>query len=124
MHVFVPALVIEKHEHKLLLGKVCTFCNFCVKDYRTDEKFRCIQADRQMIITNYTQVQKLDEDDLLIPKNMFNFYDMSDLDSIANDNLYLTGILHYFKLSIYVKYIYVQIFNLHILNHEFIQKIL
>lgn len=91
MHAFVPGNVIDKHEYKLREGNICAISNFAVKDYRPEDKFRCVNSEQQIIFTNFTEVRKFDEDDLLIAKNMFDFFDLSDLCNIANDNLYLTG---------------------------------
>lgn len=91
MHAFVPGNIIEKHEDKLLEGNICNITNFFVKDYKMEDKFRCINNDRQIMLTTYSKVVKFDEDDLLIPKNMFDFYDLCDLSDIANENVYLTG---------------------------------
>lgn len=91
IHAFIPGNLIENHEEKLHEGNICTIANFSVKDYRTDEKFRCVNGERQIVFTSYTQVHKVDVDDKLIPKNMFDFYDLSDLMDIANENVFLTG---------------------------------
>lgn len=93
MHAFVPGNVIDKHEEKLVEGNICSISNFTVKEYKPDEKFRCINSDKQIIFTTYTQVQKIDEDDLLIAKNIFDFYDLGDLSLIANENTHLTDVI-------------------------------
>lgn len=98
MYAFVPGIVLEKHEDILLLGNICSFYNFSVKNYRNDEKFRCIQSDKKIILTNYTEVKIINEDQMLIQNNMFNFYDQSELDKIASDNVYLTGMFTFFTL--------------------------
>lgn len=91
MHAFVPGNVIDKHENKLKEGNICYISNISVKDYKIDEKFRCINSDRQIIFTMYIEVVKSDRDAALIANNMFDFYDLSDLSGIGNQNVYLTG---------------------------------
>lgn len=91
MHAFVPAAIVEAHEEKLKEGNICTFYNFSVKDYKNEEKFRVVNNDRQIMLTNYTQIEKINQDDTLIAKDMFDFYDLCDLKEIADQNLYLTG---------------------------------
>lgn len=91
MHAFVPGNIIDNHEDKLIEGIVCSISNFAIKDYKVEDKFRVVNSEKQIIFTSYTEVKKFDEDDLLIAKNMFDFYDIGDLSTIANDNLYLTG---------------------------------
>lgn len=91
MHAFVPGNIVDNHEDKLSEGNICKISNFSVKEYKPDEKFRCINNDRKIILTTYSKVHKLDQDHTLIAKNVFDFYDLCDLSDIANDNLYLTG---------------------------------
>lgn len=91
IHAFVPGNVIDKHENGLNEGNIYAIANFSVKEYRFDEKFRCINSEKQIIFTAYTEVYKVDADESLIPNNMFDFYDLSDLSDIANQNKYLTG---------------------------------
>lgn len=91
MHAFVSGNIIDKHEDKLKEGNICFISNFYVKDYKLDDKFRCVNNEKQIIFTPYTEVQKSPKEDMLIANNMFDFYDLSDLSEIANQNIYLTG---------------------------------
>ncbi|KAK1385260.1 hypothetical protein POM88_022995 [Heracleum sosnowskyi] len=93
MHAFVPGNIIENHEDKFSEGNICKISNFSVKQYKPDEKFRSINSDKQIILTTYSKVEKIYPDDMLIPKNMFDFYDLCDLSDITNDNLYLTDVI-------------------------------
>lgn len=93
IHAFVPGNIIDNHEDKLLEGNICSISNFSVKDYKSDEKFRCINSDKQIMFTTYTEVKKFDEDDSLIANNIFDFYDLADLSLIANDNTHLTDVI-------------------------------
>lgn len=91
MHAFVPGNIIEKHEDKLQEGNICSISNFSVKDYKSEDKFRCVNSEKQIIFTNYTEVRRFEDNDMLIAKNIFDFYDLGDLSEIANVNVYLTG---------------------------------
>jgi hypothetical protein len=91
IHAFVPGNIIQNHEHKLSDGNICKISNFSVKEYKPEEKFRCINSEKQIILTTYSKVEKIEQDDMLIAKNIFDFYDLCDLAEIANENLYLTG---------------------------------
>lgn len=44
MHAFVPGNIIEKHEDKLQEGNICSISNFSVKDYKSEDKFRCVNS--------------------------------------------------------------------------------
>ncbi|KAL1824011.1 hypothetical protein ACET3Z_010789 [Daucus carota] len=93
MHAFAPGNVIDKHEEKFTVGNICTIANFIVKEYKTDEKFRCINRSTQIILTEYTDVTKKKHEDKLIAQNMFDFYDLSGLNDLANKNVFLTDVL-------------------------------
>lgn len=100
LHAFVPGNVAEKIGPEMTVGKILKVSNFTVKEYRVDEKFRPINTEKQIFLTNYTQVESVECDDGMIAKDMFDFYDLSDLAGIANDNTYLTGnYLHLLHLS-------------------------
>lgn len=91
MHAFVPTAQSDEMEKVIKLGKIFKIYNFTVKNYRSDEKFRCIQSDKQIMFTNYTKVEELIESDHLIANNAFDFYDFDDLKPIANINTFLPG---------------------------------
>ena len=91
MHAYVPANLIQKHDKNVVDGSVCIISEFTVKDYKKEDKFRCINSEKQIIFTKDTECIKIDEDDLLIPNNIFDFYDLAELKEIADSNVYLTG---------------------------------
>lgn len=98
LHAFVPIAQADEMEKKLKLGKNYKIYNFIVKNYKHDEKFRCIHSEKQIMLTNHTKVAEVIESDDLIPNNIFDFYDLDDLKPIANQNTYLTGkVLHTIK---------------------------
>lgn len=91
MHAFVPGKVYEEHEAKLKDGNICIISNFTIKEYDTSEKFRFVNHDKQIILTNFSQIEQLDHEDGLIKKNMFDFFDLSQLELISDKNTSLTG---------------------------------
>ena len=91
MHAFVPGKVVENNETKLIDGNVCIISNFTIKDYENNEKFRVVNHNKQIILTTYTHIEKVEVDDGFIQKNMFNFYDLGQLDDISDKNVFLTG---------------------------------
>ncbi|KAL1815488.1 hypothetical protein ACET3Z_018062 [Daucus carota] len=87
---FVPALVAQKYENKIVVGNIHVLSNFFVKDYKPDEKFRCVCCEKQIYFINFTEVEVIPDDDTMIPRNVFDFADLGDLIDIADDNTYLT----------------------------------
>ena len=51
MHAFVPGKIFEEQETKLKDGNICIISNFTIKEYDTSEKFRCVNHDKQIILT-------------------------------------------------------------------------
>lgn len=47
--------------------------------------------DKQLIFSKHTDVRELDEHELMIDINGFDFFDLYELGSLANQNVYLTG---------------------------------
>lgn len=99
----MPSNVAETSLKNIHVGKVHTISNFTVKDYKPDDKFRCVRSARQIVFTTYTEIELFVDDDIMIPPNMFDFYDLEDIDSIANDNTYLTGI-EYLSFKLFIWY--------------------
>ncbi|WOH15092.1 hypothetical protein DCAR_0934629 [Daucus carota subsp. sativus] len=93
MHAFVPGKVYEEHEAKLKDGNICIISNFTIKEYDTSEKFRFVNHDKQIILTNFSQIEQLDHEDGLIKKNMFDFFDLSQLELISDKNTSLTDVV-------------------------------
>ncbi|WOH00685.1 hypothetical protein DCAR_0520058 [Daucus carota subsp. sativus] len=88
---FVPALIAQKYERKIVVGNIYALSNFTVKDYKPDDKFRCVCCEKQIYFTNFTEVEAIAEDGVMIAHDMFDFSDLGDLIDIADDNTYLTA---------------------------------
>lgn len=91
IHAYVPADKADKMESQLVVGNIYLFQNFTVKEYRKDDKFRPIHKDIQIVFSNDTKVVSLDESDVLIEQEVFDFYDISDLKQLSKQTTYLTG---------------------------------
>ncbi|KAK1354041.1 hypothetical protein POM88_047297 [Heracleum sosnowskyi] len=93
IHGFVPGNIAEEFLKNLGLGMVHIISNFQVKNYKTDEKYKCINYDRQVIFTHHTNIEQLTEDDPCIDTNAFDFYDLADLKDLANLNIFLIDVI-------------------------------
>lgn len=92
---FVPSVLAHKYESKIVVGDIHVLSNFNVKDYKPDEKFRCVCCEKQIYFSNFTEVEHFAEDDIMIPRDIFDFADLGDLIDISDDNTYLTGLFIY-----------------------------
>ncbi|KAK1378800.1 hypothetical protein POM88_025544 [Heracleum sosnowskyi] len=97
IQAFIPGSVSEEIEQKIEVGKCYTFSNFTIKEYKAEDKYSCVRMDKQLIFSKHTDVRELDEHELIIEKNGFDFFDLNDLGSLAHQNVYLTdamGVIH------------------------------
>ncbi|KAL8145731.1 hypothetical protein AgCh_003759 [Apium graveolens] len=90
IHVFVPGTVAHVVEHAVEVGKVYLFKNFTIKDYKEEDKFRCILKDIQIVFSGDTKIIELKEKDVCIEQAVFDFYDLGDLKELSNQTTYLT----------------------------------
>lgn len=91
IQAFVPGFKAERIEKEVVVGKLYTFHNFTVKDYKEDDKYRCVRMDKQIILTDHTQVTELQEGEAIIEKNVFDFFHLADLKGLSKQNVYLAG---------------------------------
>lgn len=91
IHGFVPGICADNLETKFNVGKVCIIKNFTVQDYKTDDKFRCIRKDFQLIFSNETQIKEIEDTGKTLPQNVFDFIDHSELQQMTKQNTYLAG---------------------------------
>lgn len=91
MQAFVPDNISEKMEEKVNVGKIYVISNFTVKDYKPYERFRCVRSERQIIFTDYTNIEEVHDNETLIQENDFDIFDLADLKEEAKQNVYLTG---------------------------------
>lgn len=64
-----------------------------MKDYKDDDKFRCLQKDIQIVFSNDTRIIDMEDDEVMIDHCAFDFYDIGDLKQLFKQTTYLTGII-------------------------------
>ncbi|KAK1385362.1 hypothetical protein POM88_023097 [Heracleum sosnowskyi] len=87
---------------KLRVRGICSITNFDVHPYKTDDKFKCVQNDYQLIFNNNTKVRELEENGASIPYKSFDFYDHGDLKRIKNLNVYLIDVIEIIQNREYI----------------------
>ncbi|KAL1817442.1 hypothetical protein ACET3Z_020016 [Daucus carota] len=93
MEAFVPLFLMEKLQKVFILGKMYAISNFQVKNYTETDKWRCVTTDRQIQFTNQTRAKELGDNDYFIAKNCFEFCDLGDIKSFANQTKYLADVV-------------------------------
>ncbi|XP_063950013.1 replication protein A 70 kDa DNA-binding subunit A-like [Daucus carota subsp. sativus] len=92
-HAFIGEAYLKKFDGSLEEGQVYIIQNFNVKPYTEKEKHMCFKDETHIYFSSYTQEFKYPYDDTLIPANVFGFYDISELNGIANQNTYLIDVV-------------------------------
>lgn len=85
--------------------------NFQVKDYTDLDKFRPVQMDKQIVFTADTKVKDVEESEIFIPRNSFDFFDFGDLMPMAKQSLYLAG-----KYTKYIQFDFVLLLQQNVTN--------
>lgn len=93
MQVFVPPAMADRMARLIRVGKMYIIKKFQVKDYTAKDKFRPVQMDTQIVFITDTKVKEIDENDIFIPKNMFDFYQFEDLPKMAKQVVHLVDIV-------------------------------
>lgn len=96
IHAFVPGTEADELAKLLEVGKVYLIENFTVSDYTSDDKFRCVRKEIQIVFDNQTKITPLEEKAVNIEKHVFDFFDLSDLKSLVNQQTYLAGKFNYY----------------------------
>lgn len=99
IHAFIPVKCNDELEGKLSIGNIFRITNFDVEHYKPDDKFRCVLNDNWLQFSEETKVKLLKENDDKFTQDYFDFYDHTDLKSIAGINVYLTGNMYFLCLS-------------------------
>ncbi|XP_074365288.1 uncharacterized protein LOC141706427 [Apium graveolens] len=92
IHAYVPETIADVMESQMVVGNMYLFKNFTLKEYKPTDRFRCIHKDIQIIFSSDTKAIPLDDNDVIIEKVMFDFYDLSDLKQLSRQTTYLTGV--------------------------------
>ncbi|KAK1404304.1 hypothetical protein POM88_003909 [Heracleum sosnowskyi] len=93
MVAYVPEWLIEKMRKIFTVGKMYTITNFQVKDYTPNDKWRCVNNDKQILLTNNTKAREMEETEYFIASNHFDFFEMEDLPKLAKQNLILAYVV-------------------------------
>ncbi|KAK1374595.1 hypothetical protein POM88_030788 [Heracleum sosnowskyi] len=93
IHAFVPREIDAAVEPCLEVGTIYLFKNFTVREYKKEDRFRCIHKTIQIVFSRDTKIQELDETQVLIDKAAFDFYDIGDLKQLSQHTTYLTDVI-------------------------------
>ncbi|KAK1362224.1 hypothetical protein POM88_046698 [Heracleum sosnowskyi] len=93
MQAFVPSTMEDRLGNVIQLGKLYKIKTFHVKEYGQQDKYRPVQIDRQIIFTIDTKVKEIDENEIFIPKNMFDLFKFADLKNMATQQVYLADVI-------------------------------
>ncbi|KAK1380021.1 hypothetical protein POM88_026765 [Heracleum sosnowskyi] len=93
MQAFVPAFLNDKMQKMFTIGKIYAVTNFQVKDLTSEDKWRSVNMDRQILFTNQTKAREILENEVFIQKNMFDFFELQELAKLAEQNLYLADVV-------------------------------
>ncbi|KAK1382871.1 hypothetical protein POM88_020606 [Heracleum sosnowskyi] len=93
IHAFVPGLCVDDLEEKMIVGKVYTIKNFTVQNYKATDIFRCVRTDRQLIFSKETHIEDVEENGSKIQVEGFDFYEHSQLRTLAQQKTYLTDVV-------------------------------
>ncbi|KAL1808906.1 hypothetical protein ACET3Z_025896 [Daucus carota] len=92
IHAFIPAASAHDLERQIKVGTVNVITGFTVQAYKDSDKFKIVQRDVQLIFSNDTKIQQVEDKGTNIPKDMFDFYDHSQVKDLA-DQTNVIGIM-------------------------------
>ncbi|KAK1351309.1 hypothetical protein POM88_054473 [Heracleum sosnowskyi] len=93
MHAFVPGMIADEYEQKIQVGKIYYIENFTIKNYRTEDKFRCVRNENQIIINNDTILEPLEENQASIERCWFDLYELGDLRPLSKQTTFLNDVI-------------------------------
>ncbi|KAK1397686.1 hypothetical protein POM88_007549 [Heracleum sosnowskyi] len=93
IYAFVQGEIAAAVEPCLEVGTIYLFKNFTVREYKKEDRFRCIHKTIQIVFSRDTKIQELDETQVLIDKAAFDFYDIGDLKQLSQQTTYLTDVI-------------------------------
>ena len=94
IHAFIPGEYGKKFINKLTVESLYVINNFTVRHYNTDEKFRVVRNDVNLIFsTEIIKVKDIEEDNCVRKIQTFDFFDHDELKkTYYKCNVYLTSI--------------------------------
>ncbi|KAK1376767.1 hypothetical protein POM88_032960 [Heracleum sosnowskyi] len=91
MHCWIKSTLIEQLDAKFVPGEMYAIHNFIVAPFT--EKYKCFEADKQIILTNLTIVTKLQGSYSLIPQNVFEFTNLKKIPTAEEQDTHLIDIV-------------------------------
>ncbi|KAL1831956.1 hypothetical protein ACET3Z_001607 [Daucus carota] len=92
IHAFIPAASAHDLERQIKVGTVNIITGFTVQAYKDSDKFKIVQRAVQLIFSNDTKIQQVEDKGTKIPNEMFDFYDHSQVKDLA-DQTNVIGIM-------------------------------
>ena len=96
-----------------MLGTINIISDFTVQAYKATESFKCVRAQNQLIFSQETKIQQLDEKQAKIANEFFDLYDHSEVKPFANQTAYLIGLEIPNPFSYFSKYLRYKHSHLH-----------
>ncbi|KAL1810597.1 hypothetical protein ACET3Z_027587 [Daucus carota] len=93
VHAFVPYNLADQFEAIIEIGNLYLLTNFTVKEYTTDDKFRCLRKHVQIVFNEETQLDILHENVVNVENCCFDFFEISELHTLSKQNTYLTDVV-------------------------------
>ncbi|KAL1831005.1 hypothetical protein ACET3Z_000656 [Daucus carota] len=89
IHAFANSKYCDDLLKDMKEGQIYEICNFKVKDYLVDEKFRAVRNKKHLFFTPHTKFQQADTIGLSIEKYAFDLFHYDEIDKLADDNRFL-----------------------------------
>ncbi|WOH14598.1 hypothetical protein DCAR_0934118 [Daucus carota subsp. sativus] len=94
IHAFANSKYCDDLLKDMKEGQIYEICNFKVKDYLGDEKFRAVRNKKHLFFTPHTKFQQADTIRLNIEKYAFDLFHYDEIDKLEDDNRFLIGVAH------------------------------
>lgn len=91
IHAFIPGLCIQQLEEQIVLGNVYGIKNFTVQAYKPSDIYRLLRSDFQLIFSKDTKIQDVEDLSTGILHDMFDFFDLGEIKTLADQKTYLAG---------------------------------
>lgn len=89
MHGWIKSALLHDLEDKFVAGQMYEIQNFMVAPFT--QKYKCFDANTQIILSNLTVVTQLAEYNAMIPHNIYYFRNLAQLETIAHEDNHLIG---------------------------------
>lgn len=89
MHAWIGSRLLDELDNQFVVGQMYEIHNFKVVPFT--EKYKCFDADKQIILTQMTEVRVLSQYNALFPLNIYHFTNLSQLQAIDTGDKHLIG---------------------------------